>query len=359
MIDALLEQALPRLEATATTAATPFDAIVLAAGAGRRLSPVTDELCKPLVPVLGTPLLWWAVAALRAAGVGRVAMNAHHHGQQVAAAGAVLAGRDGVDVVVVPEDAPTGPAGGARACAAVLPARTSHVVLSGDAWTDVDLGALVDEHVARGSDLTICATPVPDPSRFGVLTLDGDDVVGHREKPQDAAPGALASCGIYVLSDAGLRALAAGGADLADYDFTHVVPVLRGLGLTVRASVTSRAWDDVGTVAALLRANVDALRADRLVRVAVPHPGAPGLWTTGVPDLAADVRCSGTVHVGPGAVVGPGTHLRATTVGARAVVGSGARLDGCVVLPGARVPDGFTATGEVLGATRVASEVLA
>lgn len=70
---------------TPTTPRPPTQAIILAAGEGRRLAPITDTLPKPLVPFFGRPLLDWALAAALRAGVTRIAVNAFHLADQLAA----------------------------------------------------------------------------------------------------------------------------------------------------------------------------------------------------------------------------------------------------------------------------------
>lgn len=311
--------------------------VVLAAGAGTRLRPVTDRLAKPLVPVLDVPLLYWTVAAVGGAASPGLIANVNAHAGQLRAAADHLRQRHGVTLRLVAEESLTGPAGGLVACRDELPDADCHLVVSGDAWTDVDFAAVVAGHRAACADLTIVATTVPDPWRFGVLELAGDEVTGMVEKPSGARTGAVVSCGMYVIGARALRRLDRG--DEAAYDFRHVVPALLADGLRVRAHLTDRYWTDVGTVEALRSANLHALRhaPDFVAR---QDERDAGLWRTGPSTLDPTSKVLDTAFVGAGAHVGPGVVLERAVVGAGCVVGPGAHIRDSVLLPGAVVPAG-------------------
>lgn len=320
-------------------------AVVLAAGEGRRLRPLTDTVAKPLVPVLNVPLLYWTARSLRDAGTTRVVINTHARAPQLSLAAVALTGTPGLDVRTVREPELSGPAGGLAACRAELPTADCYLVLSGDALTDVDLADLVRAHRSSGADLTILATGVPDPQRFGVLELRGSRVVCLREKPADPPPGAVVSCGVYVI---GARALSLlDPADHALYDFKDVLPALLSAGLTVRAEVTRAGWSDIGHLDAFHRANLRALDAvPDQVATEVRLPGGTA-WIQGSPSVSTDSVLRGSL-IGDAATVGAGARLHNSVVGTGAWIGPGARVTDSVVLPGGYVAEGRTAESEVV-----------
>jgi len=318
--------------------------VILAAGEGRRLRPVTEHLAKPMVPVLNVPLLFWTAAALTEAGTTGLVANIHTRPSQLRDAADRLRERDGIELDLVAEGRLSGPAGGLAACRGLLPAADCCLVVSGDALTEVDLGEVVARHRAAGADLTIVAKRVPDAHRFGVLSLDGDKVVGLLEKPADPPPGSVVSCGVYVLSARGLARLDP-AADEA-YDFKHVVPAFLAEGLSVRAHRTDSYWTDVGTTEALRQANIHALRTTALDRVAAPA-GRGELWWQGDVTCGEDLITTGPVLLGADAVVGDGAEIEQSVIGAGARVGAGARIRNSVVMPGAIVPAGRVVQEEV------------
>ncbi|MFJ4185188.1 sugar phosphate nucleotidyltransferase [Kitasatospora sp. NPDC089509] len=310
-------------------------AVVLAAGEGRRLRPVTEQLAKPLAPVLNVPLLYWNLAALDSGGFGPIVVNTWAKAEQVEEAARTLRRRGDQAPVLVREATLTGPAGGLAACRTALPDDRCCVVFSGDALTDLPPAELAEAHLASGADLTILATSVPDPHRFGVLSLSGDTVLGLQEKPASPPPDAMVSCGIYAVGPRAFRLLNPRPGH--PYDFKDLVPELLAAGLRVRVHRLTGFWNDVGTTEALREANLWALRAvpDRVAT----QRQRDGLWIQGTPRLADGLRAAEAL-VGDAASIGPGVTLRRCVVGPGARIGAGATVVDSVLLPGARVPDG-------------------
>jgi len=207
-------------------------AMLLAAGRGERLRPLTDRIPKPLVPVAGKPLIAWHLERLAASGCGEVVSNVSHLGQQIVdfvGDGAAF----GLKVHFSREAEPLETAGGiAHARALLGPA--PFLLVNSDIWCDYDLHALLAVTLdARLAHLVLIANP-PHNER-GDFSLDGDRVVN------DASPR-YTYAGIAVLSP-GLVAGVAPGAK------APLAPLLRAAA--ARGEVTGEihrgAWHDVGT----------------------------------------------------------------------------------------------------------------
>jgi mannose-1-phosphate guanylyltransferase len=324
-------------------ARSPAAGVVLAAGVGRRLRPVTDALPKPLVPILNVPLLQWALASLEQAGVTQAAANVCYRADDFVDEVPRISAETGVSVTLVVEKRQSGPAGGLVACRPYLPPGAQCLVLHGDVFSDVAFAEVLDTHSRNRADLTIMATPVPDPHRFGVLRLDGSRVIGLTEKPPDASPGALVSCGVYAMSTAAVSRV--DSADRDDFDFKHLVPDLLRDGAVVTAHVTTALWSDVGDVPTLLAANLTALATESLLSKVAARDNRPHLWTQGNATVHPAARLEGTALVGTGAhveagatvtssVIGPGCRVEAGAIVVRSVL-----LRGAVVRSGQRVVD--------------------
>jgi NDP-sugar pyrophosphorylase family protein len=152
--------------------AWPPYALVLTAGSGTRLRPLTYARAKPAVPVAGTPLVARILRKLSAAGVRDVVLNLHHRPESVVAS--VGEGRDlGVAVRYSWEHPILGSAGGPRRAQPLL-SSDPYLLINGDTWPTVDLRALWDHHHAHDAQVTMTLVPNPAPQRFGGVLLDAD-----------------------------------------------------------------------------------------------------------------------------------------------------------------------------------------
>ncbi|HEX8796372.1 MAG TPA: sugar phosphate nucleotidyltransferase [Polyangiaceae bacterium] len=270
--------------------------MVLAAGLGTRLRPLTEHCAKPLVPVGDRPALAHVLDRLRAAGATRIVVNAHHHADQVRAFVAGLGA--GAGVALSEETELLGTAGGIARAAPLL-GDGDVLVWNGDILADVDVASLVAEHQAP-SQATLLVQPLP--AGRGPVGLDAQGRVvrlRHERFGAEATGGDF--LGIHVLGRALRARLPASGGLVEDV----LVPAL-ARGEEVRAVLFDAPWEDIGTVPTYLAANVAWLRARGLDR-----------W------------------VGPGARVGPDVVLDASVVGAGAVVSGTGFIVRSVVWPGA------------------------
>lgn len=285
----------------------PVAAIVLCAGLGTRLRPLTDLVAKPLVPIGDRPALAHVLDHLAASGaVTAVAVNAHHRARDVER---FVAAR-GEGVALSREDELLGTAGGvARAAARGLLGASDEDVLvwNGDILCALEVRGLVRAARAAsagGAEATLAVTP-PRAASEGNVGLDaGGRVV--RLRRETTAPGEVAGAwflGVHVLGGALRAALPAKGCLVGDV----YLPALRR-GAKLSARVVEESFVDVGSLADYLRANV-AWLAGRRAWVASSASVDAGV------DLDLAVVGEGACVEGEGqvarAVVWPGCALRA------------------------------------------------
>jgi NDP-sugar pyrophosphorylase family protein len=144
--------------------------MILAAGFGRRLRPLTEHTPKPLIRVGDHPLIAYPLALLRAAGIREVVINLHHLGEQVRAA---LGDGGAYDMAIVySEEAPILDTGGAIKKAQPFLENDRFVVLNCDAICDVDVRAVVEWHAARGALATMVLRADRAAARYGLIEID-------------------------------------------------------------------------------------------------------------------------------------------------------------------------------------------
>jgi mannose-1-phosphate guanylyltransferase len=291
-------------------------AAILAGGFGTRMRPLTYTRPKPLLPVLGVPMLRRLIDRVPAE-VDGVVLAVNYLSEQIRA----YLARDPppVPVEVVDEPQPLGTGGAIKNVERWLGGEP-FLVMNGDVVCDADLTAMVAHHRARGGLGTIHLWPVEDPSRYGVVRMEGSErIVDFVEKPARAdAPSNLINAGTYVLEPEVLSRIPPGRAVSIERE---VFPLLAREGLF--AFRGGRFWVDAGKP-------LDYLEAQRLLM-----EGEPGRFAPPAPPGAvveAPVLLSPGARVAPGARVGPHTWLSAgSQVGPRARVVNSVVLDGASV----------------------------
>src|SRR3954451_10571218 len=172
-------------------------AMILAAGLGTRLRPVTYAIPKPMAPVLNRPVMEHGARLLARHGFGEAIANLHwfpetiegHFGDGT---------RFGLDLSYSHEQQLLGTAGGVRNAAAYL--GDSFLVVAGDALTDIDFAAMREFHESHDGLVTLATKRVSDTNQYGVVIADEDGrIQGFQEKPDPAeALSDLANTCIYM-----------------------------------------------------------------------------------------------------------------------------------------------------------------
>jgi NDP-sugar pyrophosphorylase family protein len=227
-------------------------ALILAAGVGSRLRPLTDSTPKALIRVAGTTMLERTMVRLKGAGVDEFVVNAHHHAQSVTDACADLARRHGVSVAVSREDDLLLDTGGAlKKAAPLLRGPKPFFLHNADVLTDLDLSALYAAHRSAGALATL-AVRERETGRAYLFDAQGR-FVGHDDRkagrttwargPIDGA-SRLPFDGVHVISPALLDRLSEDGV----FSITKTYLRLAGEGADIRAFRADRwTWHDIGT----------------------------------------------------------------------------------------------------------------
>lgn len=319
--------------------------MIMAAGKGTRLRPLTDLVPKPMAPIVNRPALYHILRLLGRHGFREVVINLHHMPQTITehfGSGASL----GMEIVYAFEPELLGTAGGVKNNADFLGGDT-FLVMSGDALTDIDLTGIVAAHRRRGSIATLAVKEVADPSLYGVVVADDDDrVVGFQEKPtREEALSRLCNCGIYVFEPEILTHIPPGQFD----DFgRRLFPDLLRHHVPFHAHTVKGYWSDVGNLGEYVQGNADALAG----RVEVEIPGEevrPGVWVDEGAQVPRSVRIEPPALIGAGCKLGENVVLEGPViVGDGSILGTRAHVARGLVLPGSHVaPDSVMVEGVI------------
>jgi mannose-1-phosphate guanylyltransferase len=308
-------------------------AMILAAGKGTRVRPLTYDLPKPMIPVLGKPVMAYLIEHLSKHGVTEIMVNvAHLHekieeyfgegeqfGVQIGYSFEGYTKEDG-EVVAVP----IGSAGGMKKIqefGGFFDDTT--IVLCGDALIDLDLKAALLEHRRKGAMATVITKEVPwdKVSSYGVVVTDKEGrITQFQEKPkQEEALSNFISTGIYIFEPEILNLIPSG----VEFDIgSQLFPLLVERGLPFYAQGRPFNWLDIGSVSDYWEVLQNVLTGE------VNHmdvPGIqiePGLWT----GLNTSIDWEGTTIKGP-VYIGSGVKIEAgSTIVGPTWIGHGSHI---------------------------------
>jgi mannose-1-phosphate guanylyltransferase/mannose-1-phosphate guanylyltransferase/phosphomannomutase len=314
--------------------------MVLAAGLGTRLRPLTYEITKPMVPVLDRPVMEHIVELLERHGFHEVIANLHYFPETIRE-------HFGERMQYRYEPELLGTAGGVRACADFF-GEEAFLVISGDALTDIDLRALAETHRSTGGIATLAVKQVPDTREFGVVLHDREGrITGFQEKPSpDEALSDLGNCGIYVFDP-----------QIFDYfpdrpfvDWAKdVFPVLLENDVPFYIHEVREYWNDIGSLSELRKGTFDALRGELHLQIEGQEV-RPGIIVAGGSELPEDLELEGPAWIGRDVQIGAGVRLMCPIVlGDGARVGDGAQLRSSIVFPGTEIAPESIIIGAIAG----------
>lgn len=284
-------------------------AVVMAGGQGTRLRPLTSNQPKPMVPVVNKPLMEHIVELLKRHSLEQVIVTLQFLPTVISnyfGDGSTW----GVEMTYVTEESPLGTAGSVRNARSLLD--RTFIVVSGDALTDIDLGAAARYHKERGAMVTIVLKKSPNPLDFGLVITDEDGrIVRFLEKPGwGEVFSDTINTGIYIIEPDVLNMV----PDDRPYDFSkELFPQILENGLPIYGYVAEGYWTDVGNHQQYLEVHRDIL--DGLVDIQVPgHRLENNVWIGDGVEVADDAKLSGPLLIGDHVKVEGGSKVREYTV---------------------------------------------
>ncbi|MBD2300349.1 NDP-sugar synthase [Nostoc sp. FACHB-87] len=327
-------------------------AMILAAGKGTRVRPITYTTPKPMIPILQKPVMEFLLELLRQHGFDQIMVNVSHLAEEIE--NYFRDGqRFGVQIAYSFEGKiddgklvgeAIGSAGGMRRIQDFSPFfDDTFVVLCGDALIDLDLTAAVKWHKSKGSIATIISKSVPleEVSSYGVVVTDEEGrVKAFQEKPSvEEALSTNINTGIYIFEPEVFKYIPSG----VEYDIgSQLFPKLVEIGAPFYAIPMDFEWVDIGKVPDYWRA-IRGVLLGEIKNVQIPgHEVAPGIYTGlnvainwDKVDITGPVYIGGMTRIEDGAkIVGP------AMIGPNCWICSGATVDNSVIFEWSRLGPG-------------------
>ena len=331
--------------------------IIMAGGQGSRLRPITNVRPKPMVEVLGRPVIDFVKDSMVQGGVDNLIVTTGYRGDMLAAH-VEQWNVDGRKARINQEATPMGTAGSVRL---LLDEITETVIIgSGDSVASFDVAALLEAHKRSGAKATMALWEVEDPSPFGIVglsTINQGDVDGtlregyirrFKEKPTpEEAFSNVINAGLYILEPEVMALVPEG----EKYDFSKdLFPRLLEMGWPMYAQAINGVWFDVGSPSELIRAqNVLIERKDEL---SFPIPEGARIENGSFIDPTAHVHEDATVVnsvIAQHAVVGANTVLKHCVLMNGSQVEDGVHMEYGILSPGAFVSSNVSTSNVILG----------
>lgn len=310
-------------------------ALVLCAGRGTRLAPLTLTRPKAAVPVAGRPVLTQILHYLARQGLTEVGV--------VVAPGQLPHLRrepepKGMQIQFITQERPLGIADAVRAAYDYL-GDEPFLLYLGDNLTGASLTGAIQRFVQGGEEALLLLRPVPNPAAFGVAELDGDRVVAVWEKLLQP-PTNLAIAGIYLFRPSIHQAISEiQPSARGEYEITDAIQVLIQKGAPVGGALLDGWWQDMGSMGGLLTAN--RLLLANLTSVIDPTALLHNVDLTGPHWIGPRAIIEGSRLKGP-IWIGADVIVRESVLGPDVSIGAGVRIDAAtlqeaILLPGAQV----------------------
>ncbi|MBC7327689.1 NDP-sugar synthase [bacterium] len=308
-------------------------AMILAAGVGSRLDPLTRNLPKPLVPIANKPVIEHIIESLREYGFRNIMINLHYLGEKI---------KDwlgdgekwGVSLQYSFEKIPLGTAGGVKKVEDFFDG--TFLVVGADDLCDIDLRRLLAYHQEKKAMVTIALSLVDDPSEYGVvLTNERGRVIAFLEKPRgERIPSNTVNTGIYIIEPEILQLIPKNeffdfGKDLFPLLIDKKVPFYGYLALGY--------WKDVGNIKHYKEAHKDVLY--KKVSFRIPYKEVkPFFWMGENVEIEDSAFVEYPVVIGNGCVIKKGAKiLEGTVLGDGCVIEEGAIVKQSILWKGARI----------------------
>lgn len=329
-------------------------AMVLAAGVGSRLQPLSEEVPKPLIRIGGRTIMDHILLLLKQHGITNVISNTHHLASQIHQHFKDIKNQEGIDIQFVYEEKLSGVAGGIRKCKDFLKESTACIIM-GDALTDIDLTYLYDKHKEAVNKhnclVSIAQMQIEDTKDFGVIVTESllekdsstpNRVVKFQEKPNpEEALSKWANTGIYFFEPR-VYDYIPGEEKAPKYDVAKdLFPKLIEAGEYIQAiNVNGTYWADLGTPSQYIQSVRDI--ANNRVKLQL----LPGISPQA--KIHPSAKILGNNEIGSNSTINENVEIYSSVIWDNVEVSAGSKLKHCIIGSGVKIPANSELNGAVL-----------
>ncbi len=314
--------------------------MIMAAGAGTRLNPLTLKVPKPMIPVANVAILEYILKHLKSFGINHVVANTHHLADQIHS---VYGAKNhlGINFKYVYEPELSGTAGGVKKTEFFFDDDETFIVVSGDALTDVNIESIYEKHKTTNAIATLALKEIPitDVEHFGVVVIDDNArITGFQEKPKvEEAKSNLVNTGIYMFEKKIFDYIPAN----TFYDFgKQVFHDLLANNERLFSHVINDYWNDIGTIKQYKISSFEILEGKMKCEVAK----AIGENTI----IENGAVLAGRNIIGKNCIIKAGAQVKDSIIWDNTVIEGNTKIDDCIVANNVKICSGNFETDAVI-----------
>ena len=302
-------------------------AIILCAGKGTRLRPLTHTTAKHLIPVANKPVLFYSMETIKAAGINEIGIIVNPANKDVFKEILKDGSEFGLKIDYIVQEEPKGLAHAAWVAKDFI-GDDSFLMYLGDNMLMEDLTAFVKEFERENLDASILLTPVEDPRRFGVAVLENGKIVKVVEKPKEP-PSNLAIIGVYLFKPVvfeGIENIKPSWR--GELEITDAIGWLIENGYNVKGHVVYGWWKDTGKPEDLLEANrkiLEIMKGSEVYGKIDEDSELQGSVSAGEGSLIINSIVRGPVVIGKNAVI------KNSYIGPYTSIGDDVHIENCEI----------------------------
>lgn len=324
-------------------------AMIMAAGVGSRLDPLTKFVPKPLVPIANRPVMDILIDNLKNIGVTDVISNTFYLAEKIIER---YSNSDfGINFKFIKEETLSGTAGGFKKCQFFFDKNDDILVLSADGLSNADLQKGIELHRKSGAIATIGIKQIPqeEVSHFGVVVTDENGFISEfQEKPPVAcAKSNFINTGIYIFNYKIFDYI----PENTFYDFAkNVFPKLLQEG-AINTFVIKEYWTDIGTLEQYMQATQDLFLGNCRFKHTPIHRTLSGNYITETEDLPQDISFIGNNTIGKNCHTGKNVKIENSIIWDDVTIADGIKIKDSVIASGSVIENDVS--GEILGAETI------
>ncbi len=317
--------------------------IILAAGEGKRLRPLTEKRPKHMIPIAGKPIIHQLIDSFKSNGVYKFSIVVGHLRENIVQY--LLDGKEfGIEVEYVYQNNLYGTAD-ALAQTENKIEETRFIVCYGDMYLSSDaIREVINAYDDKSFDAAVTVVPTKDQKQYGIVQIENGYVHEIVEKPKVVFPNSFANAGIYIFERSifkGIRKTRK--SRRGELELTDSITNLKKSGSKIKSIlINSKSWIDIGLPWNLLDANKRALLDLRpsMEGEVDDNSTISGTIRTGpATKILPGARIEGPVYIGDGSVIGPNCYIRPyTSIGSNVKIGNSCEVKNSIIMDETKIP---------------------